>query len=350
MVAALGEREVFFGPQRALLRALLLKDADATHAFARSFCLDVSEILSSDVYVTKEAVLALWQLTESLSESHPLLAIEASRLFQFTDLGERGWLLLTSRNLETAAKVFQEFFADINLKVVESSQSISFVWNPRYPLPGAISLYTAAICLHQLIGQGIPVARHSELLLPLSCRPHSKKIERILNERFLADFGFRPSFADDVLSMTLAKELLAMPFRSADDSVFQLFQQRLSKDQNRPERNLSNLRPSDLPGKVKALILRNISRPDYGSKEVAADLGISTRTLERSLAREEFSLRAVKQQLQREAAEEMLSLGIRAKEVAAKIGFVDVAAFSRAFHKWTGISPTQFKKRINDER
>lgn len=350
MVAALGEREVFFGPQRALLRALLLKDADAVRDFSRRFCLDVAEILSADVYVPGEAVPALWQLTEQLSERHPLLPLEASRLFQFTDLGERGWLLLAARDLQMAKSVFQEYFADISLRIVENSESISFEWSPRHPVPVTISFYAASICLHLLIGQGIPIARHASLLLPLTSRPTIKKIESVLSERLWADFGLRPAYADHVLTVTLARELLSIPFRSADASVFQFFSQRLEKNHSRTRRIETNLKPTDLRFKVRELLLRNISRPDYGSKEVASELGLSTRTLERSLARENFSLREVKQQLQRETAEEMLSIGIRAKEVAEKIGFVDVAAFSRAFHKWTGISATQFKKRINNER
>ncbi|NBW82929.1 AraC family transcriptional regulator [bacterium] len=344
------EKAVFFGPQRALLRALLLKDADAIRAFARHFCLDVAEILSADVSVPEEAVLALWQLSEKLSETHPHLAVEASRLFQLTDLGERGWLLLTAPDLRTAASVFQEHFADINIKIIEGSESISFVWSPQKPIPGTIAIYSAAICLHQFICQGIPVAGHVDFVLPLSCRPQGKKVESALIERLWTDFGCRPTFADDVLTVNLKCDLLAMRFRAADESVFQFFLQRLEKSQNRGKKNATTRKPDDLPGKVKELLLRNISRPDYGCKEVAADLGISTRTLERSLARENFSLRAARQQLQQETAEEMLSIGIRAKEVATKIGFVDVTAFSRAFHNWTGISPTQYKKRTNDER
>jgi AraC-like DNA-binding protein len=48
-------------------------------------------------------------------------------------------------------------------------------------------------------------------------------------------------------------------------------------------------------------------------------------------------------------AKEMLSMGVRAKEVAAKVGFEDVTAFSRAFHKWTGISPSHFKKKRSND-
>ena len=77
---------------------------------------------------------------------------------------------------------------------------------------------------------------------------------------------------------------------------------------------------------------------------------MSVRTLERTLAREGISLRQLKQQLQRETAEEMLKMGVRAKEVASQVGFADVASFSRAFNRWTGLTPSQFRRQKKDEK
>ena len=94
----------------------------------------------------------------------------------------------------------------------------------------------------------------------------------------------------------------------------------------------------------------NLSSANFGSRDVCGELGVSIRTMERILAEEGMTLRALKQQVQQEAAEEMLAMGVRIKEVAAKIGFEDATAFSRAFHKWSGVTPSKFRKQKSDEK
>ena len=74
---------------------------------------------------------------------------------------------------------------------------------------------------------------------------------------------------------------------------------------------------------------------------VAQLLGVSVRTLQRGLAREGATFRDTRASVQRALAEEMLeSTPLSISAIAAHLGFMDGAAFGKAFRRWTGQTPS----------
>ncbi len=83
--------------------------------------------------------------------------------------------------------------------------------------------------------------------------------------------------------------------------------------------------------------------PDMAS--VARELGLSTRSLRRRLADERVSYTALLQSVLEIRATQMLSDPNRTiQETAAEMGFSDPSAFQRAFKRWKGMTPGQFKE------
>ena len=72
---------------------------------------------------------------------------------------------------------------------------------------------------------------------------------------------------------------------------------------------------------------------------IAAQLGISARTLRRHLEQEGTSLRVLQDDVRRERADELLAAGTPVKEIAFSLGFSEPSAFSRAYKRWTGKPP-----------
>jgi AraC-like DNA-binding protein len=73
---------------------------------------------------------------------------------------------------------------------------------------------------------------------------------------------------------------------------------------------------------------------------------MSVRTLNRGLAAEGTTYREVLEQIRRELASRHLanaqsSIG----EVAFLLGFSELSAFHRAFKRWTGQTPAEFRRR-----
>lgn len=79
--------------------------------------------------------------------------------------------------------------------------------------------------------------------------------------------------------------------------------------------------------------------------DVAARLGMSTRTLQRRLVDEHTSFQKVRDGLRMRQAQAMLrDPSIDFVTIAATLGFSEPASFHRAFKSWTGLSPTEYRR------
>ena len=341
---------VFFGPYRALLRALIVRDAKRAQALVSRNGLELSELLASEVHVKNSVLLELWTSIIELSENEPCLALEASHLFQFPDLGERGWLLSSARNFTQAIAVVHSFFSSHCFESGQNESALLCRWTPTVGEPSLISHYVAGICLGSLLGQRIPPEMFTKAILPKNCEPPGAFQVSRWSERFNSTYGLEPSFEGNSLEIHFNPEIIKYSFCSADDAVFEFFKTRCARTDENSVDCTNQTGDSVYKNRIRNILLSHIASTEFGAPEIAAELGMSVRTLERTLAREGISLRQLKQQLQRETAEEMLKMGVRAKEVASQVGFADVASFSRAFNRWTGLTPSQFRRQKKDEK
>lgn len=79
--------------------------------------------------------------------------------------------------------------------------------------------------------------------------------------------------------------------------------------------------------------------------EVARALAVSARTLQRRLAEEGTTFSAVVDATREALARELLADPARELiDIAERVGFSDLATFSRAFKRWTGKPPGQFRR------
>ncbi|GAA1481345.1 AraC family transcriptional regulator [Gordonia sinesedis] len=96
-------------------------------------------------------------------------------------------------------------------------------------------------------------------------------------------------------------------------------------------------------GDVRELLVRRLTDPPDAS-EVAGLLHMSSRTLQRRLAQEGTSFRALLDEVREQIAEELLVVGgLPVAEVAHRLGYVEVSSFSQAFRRWTGSGPRAFR-------
>ena len=100
---------------------------------------------------------------------------------------------------------------------------------------------------------------------------------------------------------------------------------------------------SNLVRKIRVACLNSPKRFPAAA-EIAQELGLSLRTLHRHLADEGLSYQSIVDGMRRAVATELLEnthLGI--KQVAERVGFADATSFRKAFRKWTGRAPSNFR-------
>jgi AraC-like DNA-binding protein len=91
--------------------------------------------------------------------------------------------------------------------------------------------------------------------------------------------------------------------------------------------------------------LANQPLDTHNADDLAALLNLSARTLHRQLKEEGASLQALKDEVRRQRAIELLLRTNRPiKQVAEAAGFLNDKSFTRAFLAWTGQTPTGFRQ------
>ena len=72
---------------------------------------------------------------------------------------------------------------------------------------------------------------------------------------------------------------------------------------------------------------------------------MSVRSLQRHLADSSLSFAQLVDEVRFEAASAMLyDPDIRIVDISAELGYTDSANFTRAFHRWAGVSPREFRR------
>ena len=91
--------------------------------------------------------------------------------------------------------------------------------------------------------------------------------------------------------------------------------------------------------------LRDVELPSL--EQVAKELALTPQTLSRRLREEGHSFQALKDDVRRDAAIALLQRpDLTLVDVASSVGFSEASTFHRAFKKWTGVAPGEYRQRV----
>jgi AraC-like DNA-binding protein len=181
-----------------------------------------------------------------------------------------------------------------------------------------------------LVGRRIPILR-TEFSYPEPAHSAEYRLMYCADLRFSRPntlLAFEASYLDLPVVQTerSAKEFL----RTAPESIL-LKYKNVSSLTARVRRRLRQF----LPGTV----------PDF--EELAAEMSMTPATMRRRLNEEGESYQSIKDQLRRDLAISYLSHSNRSvMDIALELGFSERSAFHRAFRKWTGASPAEFRRTL----
>ncbi len=110
---------------------------------------------------------------------------------------------------------------------------------------------------------------------------------------------------------------------------------------------MNELKSPDLVTQVKRAIMDDLPSGTPSEEQVAAQVCVSSRTLQRRLAEDGTSFRALVLEVRRQLAEKYISdKTMPLAEISYMLGFADTSSFSRAFKKWTGDPPAIFRSNL----
>lgn len=101
-----------------------------------------------------------------------------------------------------------------------------------------------------------------------------------------------------------------------------------------------------LSGELRLLLSRHARQAYPSIDEAAQAMHMTRRTLIRRLKQEGTSYQALKDQIRRDRALQLLARqSLSVARIAEELGFSDAAVFSRAFRSWMGLSPREYRNR-----
>lgn len=152
-------------------------------------------------------------------------------------------------------------------------------------------------------------------------------------------FGCPAVFGASRNGLHYSGEVLAMPVPNASEELLLLLAERA-------DRLLANLSQSSaIAARIATLLATQLNNAVPDRSLIASQLGMSQRTLQRRLKDEGTSYQAVLDNTRHYMALELLrNTQIPLSRIAGQLGFAEPSAFYRAFKKWQGVTPGQYRE------
>ncbi len=305
----------------------------------RAVGLDADELAEPGCRIPLAAFGCLMEEAERVT-GDPLAALHAAEAS-----GPRGllsYLSLAQPTVEDAIEAFGRFAAVAGDGLVIALQrgpthAAIRVENQSYQpdRTPAAQEYTVAMVVLALRQAATPGVRPAEVRFPHARRGPEGEVERVLG----APVRFRQPACEIVLS---AGDLSRRLGRANPQMARTL--------EGEAERELAPVGEHDTLTRVAEAIRTSLLGGDTADPaRIARGLGTSVRTLQRQLADEGTQFKAVREAVRRELAETLLDdASVSVSEVADRLGFADVAGFGKAFKRWTGASPRDWRRIRNE--
>jgi len=105
----------------------------------------------------------------------------------------------------------------------------------------------------------------------------------------------------------------------------------------------------DIVRQVEAQIVELLPSGECSKERIASRLNVSLRNLHNKLEQKNTSYQEILENLRSELARQYIDQkNISISEITFLLGFSDTSNFSRAFRRWTGLSPSQYRKQSDN--
>lgn len=280
----------------------------------------------------------------ALTAKAPCFGLEWSQAFDPRELGVLGYLLQNSGSVRDALDVIARYSSlvihPVSIDIVEEGAATVLVWRlaPRLQYKSVqFVLFATGAAVARLRtaagGNWDPV--HVELACPeLPCKALLRTV-----------FGPSVSFSAKATRIVIATDTIDRQNTTADRRLFNMLQS--LADRLLQERG-TNLAYTYL---VKRIVARRIGHSDVSLEAIAHEMQTSPRMLQTHLAAESNSFVRLVQTTKQELAEDYLrETDLPLNEIAQLLGFSELSAFSRAFHRWFGQPPSAVRDRMRQSR
>lgn len=324
----------------SLVDSFVRESGYSTEQLMQGVDLKVEELLQGSALTSPAQECAILHNALYLTKDRYLGLVLGSRC-RVASFGIFGFTLLSSRNLREALSLLFEYPLPLlgsgyQLELIEKHGEALLCVRDSFDAGDGLRLLAIEFCLtalHRLMG---------DLLcreLPLS----SVNIARGASNRaryrqhFECPVSTSPSLSD---SLSFDARWLDLPLPWAHPIAHGEMKRQCA------DLKLSLEVQSSILGNVRSAILSQFDQAPTLTG-IAQSMGCSSKTLQRQLRAAGTNFGEVLGELRYQRAQELLLQQVPVTRIAERLGFSEPAAFRRAFQRWSGCTPSQYRCRVH---
>jgi len=327
----------------ALLGELLERRGISISEWLKDSPLDQSELYQPDKYVDLQSTACLVARAIELSND-PALGVYFGQLLNLNAHGILGFAGLVSPNVEASLRVGFHFAETrsplLSLKLIKNDTDAII----QIGLKTELSLRLEQFCLEAIFNSFSAMCNYlfgdespDVTVLSTMERPGHAEIYPAFykgNVTFL--------FNQNHNQIVIPIDFLKRPLISSDESSLKFAKQRM-------DIQLENIRSTVSKGRYLLEFIEEWieTSPAHipSIEDVAKRLNTTSRTLHRKLKKEGMSYRGIVDKVRTNKAQAYLkNTELSILEISSLLSYNDSSNFSRAFSKWTGMSPKNYRK------
>jgi AraC-like DNA-binding protein len=271
----------------------------------------------------------------------PAFGLHAARCWHPSELGVLGYAWLSSSTLRTGLERTVRYSRLIGergvTEIEDTRQGLKVRFRAKRGNPAAIPVAAVFVDIAMSILLDLCRMNGGAALRPGAATLRRRKPDPAdAYERF---FGCPVQFGAEENSFVLSAKDADRPLPSANRQLAAVFDRMLTEE-------LARLDKADVVSRARAAVLEHLSSGEGTAEDTAKQLHMSPRTLQRKLAEAKTTYLQLLDDTRKDLALRYIEDPRRSvTDITFSLGFSQPSAFTRAFRRWTGLSPSDYRTR-----
>lgn len=323
-----------------IARAIDSYDCNSVELFARAG-LEHSRLRDPGARFSYAAITRLWGLATEVTRD-PCFGLTVAGLWHPTTLHALGYSWFASNNLAEAYQRLQRYARFVNtaasgtMQIESSADSYCLILDPsRMKLTPATAAIDAGLAMILNLSRGAYGERFKPIRVSLQRdAPGGAKNVKRFNDLFTAPVAF----AQPENALWLDPQMVAEPLATANPELARVNDGIVTD-------YLAQLDRNDVTMRVRSKLIERLPGGQVSEEDIASSINVSQRSLQRKLKERGMSFTRLLESTRRELSMQYVRDPQHSlNEVAFLLGFAEPSNFSRAFKRWHGQSPSQFRQ------
>ena len=272
----------------------------------------------------------------------PAFGLHAARCWHPSELGVLGYAWLSSSTLRTGldrAVRYSRLIGERGLTEIEDTrQGLKVRFWARRGDPDVVPVAAAFTDIAMALLLDMCRMNAGAALRPVAATLRRRKPDPA--DAYQRFFGCPVQFGGDENAFVLSAKHADRALPSANRQLAALFDRMLVDE-------LARLDRSDIVSRCRAAVLEHLSSGEGTAEEAAKQLHMSARTLQRKLAEANTTYLELVDHARKDLALRYIEDPRRSvTDITFSLGFSQPSAFTRAFRRWTGLSPSDYRTRL----